>query len=68
MLNKYFFIIREFLWDKMLIGHSLNIVGNKIYILGGTRGGSFQDSFYSYDAEKSIVEVEESSPAERAFH
>lgn len=52
----------------MLIGHSLNIVGNKIYILGGTRGGSFQDSFYSYDAEKSIVEVEESSPAERAFH
>jgi len=28
-------IFREFLWDKMLVGHTINYINNKLYIFGG---------------------------------
>lgn len=55
----------------MLLGHSINIVGNIVYIFGGCRGGHYTNNFWSYNIkEQEIEHVNYVGPAPscRAYH
>ncbi|KRX06891.1 Immunoglobulin E-set [Pseudocohnilembus persalinus] len=63
-------VSKDFVFDQMLIGHSLNIVGNVLYVFGGQRGGQFMNRFYAYNVkeqEMEHVQMYGNTPSPRAY-